>query len=78
MTINFLRECGNIDGNKSASPTDPDSVELYETFLGAAITDKILSLIAYIAYFPGHNSMVLHNHSAYRMPFDSSLFTCYP
>jgi hypothetical protein len=75
MAINFLRGCGNIDGNKSASPTDRDLAELYETFLGAAITDEILSLVAYIAYFPGHISMVLHNHSAYRIPFDSSPLT---
>jgi len=78
MAKSFLRGCGNINGKKSASPNDPDLAEPYETFLGAAITDEILSLVDYIAYFLGHISMVLHNQSAYRMRLDSSPLTPYP
>ena len=72
MANSFLRGCGNIDGNKSASPTDRDLAELYETVLGAAITDENLSSVAYIAYFPGHISMAWHNCTAYRIRCDST------
>ena len=64
MANSFLRGRENIDGNKSAWPTGPDLAGLPESFLRAAITDEILSLVAYIAYLPGHISMVLHNRSA--------------
>src|SRR3990172_10932582 len=78
MANSFLRGCGNIARITSAAPIDPDIAELYETFLGAAITEEIHSLVVYIAYFHGHISMVLHNRYAYRICFDSSPLTPYP